>query len=1176
MSDPSPPRRMALPLLIAAVVLVAGGVVGYLIWSRSTALPKPGEPRYDAYVSAFQVGTAQLDTGLLKEAEENLTKAIDLVSQEPAGWANRAVLFLRVGQRFKDAAADLERARALAPGNAELEELAGFLAEEENRLPAALEHFRKASDADPGNVRRLYKIAEIIAKEAGPDADKQRAEVLAKVFEKQPANLPVLSEYARVGVRLRDKKAVDRAIEQMDKLSGSWKPNTREKLAQVKTDIKGAQWADLEGHSRELGNLMMQEAGYAESAEKLSPRGAQVGVTFQTFVKLAPPRTAPDEADTNLTFKEAGLRPLPDVKAKKWDGVVPVWLNDKERYAVFVCDGREVRRADAAGAALKFPGGAKDVPPGMDGVLGVDWNNDRNTDLLLAGAGGLRFYQQKDGAAFDDVTAKTKLPADVLGDDYFGAWAVDIDSDGDLDILLARRKGPPLLLRNNFDGTFTAQPIFPGVEAMRGFAWLDLDHDGVADAALLDAQGKLHVFMNRRSGKFERREGPPVNEKYQALAVADVNDDGVLDLIALRDDNLIRISDRNKGKEWDTAELGKVPPRKGPPVLGDARLVAADLDNNGAVDLILRTPDEGFAWLANGKGGFQSLATPLPQGVAEVVDLDENGSLDLLGLNEKGQITRHEAAGTRGYQWFAVKPRSILAQGDNRINSFGLGGDVEMRAGVLVVKQPTARPVVHFGLGSRKQVDLLRITWSNGSSQTEFEKPSGAAIEALQRLKGSCPFLYTWDGERMVFVKDFCWSTPLGMYINAQNKDGFMQTTEWLTIRGDQLVPRDGVYDVRVNANLWETHYLDELGLMVVDHPPGTELHIDERFFLEPTPPRLYLTGPSRPVARAWDHKGDDVTDIVRSVDGKYLDRCGRGTYQGITIDHWVEVDLGDDAPTKGPVYLLAHGWIHPTDSSINFAIEQAGVVRPKPLTLEVPDGKGGWKVGRPALGFPAGKNKTCVIRLDGIDGEGVSRRFRLRTNLEIFWDALHYATGLDAGQCKQQRLSAKTADLRFRGIVSMTQASPSAPELPHYDEVYTRSQRWRDLTGMHTRFGDIRELIEKTDDRYVIMNAGDEIRLTYTAPPPPPAGWKRDFVWVTDGWVKDGDPNTRWGKTVLPLPYHGMKGYDASPGQLEDDPVYRRFPKDWATYHTRFVTPALFERGLRTFVRPRTEEARP
>ena len=62
---------------------------------------------------------------------------------------------------------------------------------------------------------------------------------------------------------------------------------------------------------------------------------------------------------------------------------------------------------------------------------------------------------------------------------------------------------------------------------------------------------------------------------------------------------------------------------------------------------------------------------------------------------------------------------------------------------------------------------------------------------------------------------------------------------------------------------------------------------------------------------------------LVSALDGKSLDNFGRGQYQGVTRDHYVEVDLGDDAPKSGPLWLIAQGSIHPTDSSVNVAITQ-------------------------------------------------------------------------------------------------------------------------------------------------------------------------------------------------------------------------------------------------------------
>ena len=63
-----------------------------------------------------------------------------------------------------------------------------------------------------------------------------------------------------------------------------------------------------------------------------------------------------------------------------------------------------------------------------------------------------------------------------------------------------------------------------------------------------------------------------------------------------------------------------------------------------------------------------------------------------------------------------------------------------------------------------------------------------------------------------------------------------------------------------------------------------------------------------------------------------------------------------------------------------------------------------------------------------------------------------------------------------------------------------------------------MRELLAKIDDRYVIVNSGDEMSLRFPEQPPPPAGWVRDFVIMGDGWIKDGDYNSTFSKTVLPL----------------------------------------------------------
>ena len=71
--------------------------------------------------------------------------------------------------------------------------------------------------------------------------------------------------------------------------------------------------------------------------------------------------------------------------------------------------------------------------------------------------------------------------------------------------------------------------------------------------------------------------------------------------------------------------------------------------------------------------------------------------------------------------------------------------------------------------------------------QAEFDLLSDEIVSATQRLKGSCPWLFTWNGEEVTFVTDFIWRSPLGLRINAQETAGVMTTEDWIKIRGDQL-----------------------------------------------------------------------------------------------------------------------------------------------------------------------------------------------------------------------------------------------------------------------------------------------------------------------------------------------------------------------------------------------------
>ena len=119
--------------------------------------------------------------------------------------------------------------------------------------------------------------------------------------------------------------------------------------------------------------------------------------------------------------------------------------------------------------------------------------------------------------------------------------------------------------------------------------------------------------------------------------------------------------------------------------------------------------------------------------------------------------------------------------------------------------------------------------------------------------------------------------------------------------------------------------------------------------------------------------------------------------------------------------------------------------------------------------------------------------------------------------------------------------------------------QPWRDLIGTYTRYGDVLPLLTEADDKYIIKNAGDETSIKFNAKDLPdlPEGWTRDFLIHSVGWVKDGDLNTASGKTVGPLPFHGMTRYPYGPN--ESYPTDKEHTEYLKEYNTREVTTESF-----------------
>ncbi len=1137
-------------------------------------LPTRSSPQYNELVRTFYIGLAALQVGHDVQADAKLQQFTQLAPSEPAGWANWGLLALR--QRNYDTAAErLNKARDLAPDNSDIFYLLGLLESSRGNTTEAINDLRKSVELDQKNLIATYKLAEEVERQGGEKSTQEFQSLIQKILAAQPDNLAGLVESTRIAAKRGDAETVKSSVAKIVARSSAWPEEVRTQVNAVDTAAQSGDLNSAATRTSFLRNVLLRLPEYRRDLAVIKPLPGEEATPFTHFLKLEAPVFTAAPPDTTLTFKPewvtaAGAEPA------DWIGAIS--LSGSGAPVIATATGREVTLT--SGAKFPFPGGPSNEPPGVRSLLPVDFNYDFKTDLILAGEGGIRFFRQDSLQSFTDVTSETKLLPATLNHFYEGAWSADIEADGDLDIVLEGYSTAPVL-RNNGDGTFTEMKPFANIEGVKGFAWADIDADGDPDAAIIDVSYKLHIFINERQGQFTERTLPAgFNTFANAINVMDVDNDGVFDLLLAQGKTITRLSDKDHGAGWLQAEIVKLPEPPEFTLSAPDDLRVADLDNNGGLDLVLISSfPHGRAfkcaepckpgvlvWLNDGNGKFTAVPdTTWRERVFDIADVNGDGRLDLLGLAVDGKPREAINSGSKSYHWQIVRPRATNAVGDQRINPFGVGGEMEIRSGLLVQKQPITGPLLHFGLGEQTSTDVIRVVWPNGSVRADFELKPDQEITIEQRLKGSCPFLFAWNGKQMEFVKDAVpWSSAIGLRINTLGTASVEATEEWYKIGRHQLVPHDGFYDLRITAELWETYYYDQLALMVVDHPEGTDIFVDERFVIPTAKLEVTTVSTPRQIARAVDEKGQDVTNVVSKLDGNYLGTFERGRYQGVARDHYVELDLGDDAPTSGPLWLIANGWMHPTDSSINVAISQGQQEHAKPLSLEIPDGRGGWEVVRPNLGFPAGRKKICLFDLAGVFKPGTPHRLRLRTNLEIYWDSFEWAVGLPGVQLKTIRLNPEVADLHHRGYSVINQTTDSSPEIPDYNRLASSKQIWRDLIGYYTRFGDVRELLLRPDDRYVIMNAGDEMSFRFAQQPPPPAGWVRDYVIVGDGWIKDGDYNSTFSKTVLPLPYHAKNQYTTPPTRLEDEVVYRQHPEDWQNFHTRYVTPDVFQNALR------------
>jgi hypothetical protein len=463
---------------------------------------------------------------------------------------------------------------------------------------------------------------------------------------------------------------------------------------------------------------------------------------------------------------------------------------------------------------------------------------------------------------------------------------------------------------------------------------------------------------------------------------------------------------------------------------------------------------------------------------------------------------------------------------------------------------------VLFGLGARPQADAVRVLWPSGVLQAETSgaKPNSPLngrldVEELDRKPSSCPFLFTWNGSRFEFVTDFLGGGEMG-YLESPGVRNTPIPEEYVRIPGDKLVPRDGRFDLRVTNELEEALFLDRLQLVAVTHPSGTAVFPNAGLKSAAEPFVLYKTRTLHPVLAATDDQGRDQRASLASVDRRYVNGFVLDDIRGYAAPHGLVLTLPPSP--HGNRLLLLTGWTDYAFSRDNVAAAQRGLSMAPP-SLQVEDGHGGWRTLIEDIGFPAGRPQTVTVELTGRLPRGRTR-IRIETSMRIYWDQIVVGESDPAVNALLTRLDPIAADLHWRGFSKEGAPDGREPWTYSYDEVSPIAP-WKLLPGRYTREGDVRLLLARSDDMFVVSRPGDEVAVSFDARMLPPLvnGWTRTYLLYGDGFSKEMDLHSSSPDTLDPLPFHGMTKYPYGPGEsYPDTPAHRDY---LARYNTRVVS---------------------
>ncbi len=383
----------------------------------------------------------------------------------------------------------------------------------------------------------------------------------------------------------------------------------------------------------------------------------------------------------------------------------------------------------------------------------------------------------------------------------------------------------------------------------------------------------------------------------------------------------------------------------------------------------------------------------------------------------------------------------------------------------------------------------------------------------------SSPLVYTWNGSKYDFIGD----VGRSLSRNVTGDDN-------LPIEGTRLLPKNGKYSVNVSQEYNEIVYYDELALKTFDHAPGYKIATS----LQKNKSNEFYTikdNPTNPLISCTDRFGNNCLSSLNNLDNKWSEK-------GDMNDTYWTLNFGD-LSAANRILLITNGAEDGYAKNLHY--------------VQVKNTQGNWvnAYSGSELSAMGGSPRTQVIDLTNkfLTNNYEVRVGYSRTRMNYF--------AIDTTE--QQTYTVNTyhptsADLHFFGYTSINNEF----FLNHdYSKVSSTSKEsYASQIGNFTKYGDVSELLQSTDDQFVIMHHGDQISAEFQYVPPA-EGMERDFVLYNYDMFKHAKLGAI-GRTVEPLPFRGMTKYPYS--VAEKYPLTSKNLEYLRRWNTRMIFGTLFE----------------